>query len=105
MKFRPIEISMLVDNIINNAEKAGASNLTVLASEIKGTVTISFKDNGSGLPKNIKPDQLFEKGVTTTDGSGLGLYHARQIVSDLKGKISIENNSTKGAIVHLEFKK
>jgi signal transduction histidine kinase len=36
----------------------------------------------------LKPlDRVFEKGVTTTDGSGLGLYHVRRVIQGMGGEV------------------
>lgn len=86
---RRIELSILIDNIIRNAIKAQATALEVLiAKKSANEITIAFCDNGHGLSDAIKkPDEIFEFGVTTTSGSGLGLYHAREIVNALGGTI------------------
>ena len=50
-------------------------------------------------------DSLFEFGVTTTNGSGLGLFYAKKYMEDIKGKIDIVPNEDKGISVMLKFKK
>ena len=45
-------------------------------------------DDGVGWPQSLDPvERAFEKGVTTTDGSGLGLYHVKQVVEGLGGVV------------------
>jgi signal transduction histidine kinase len=97
IKASRIELSILIDNIISNANKAQARKLTVRISKVStNTLRISFIDNGKGLSKDIQDiGSIFEMGITTTAGSGLGLYHARDIVENIDGKISaipIDNN-------------
>lgn len=84
-----IELSILLENIISNANKAHASKLTVTMSKISSnTLRISFVDDGQGLSEELPSiDSIFEMGMTTTNGSGLGLYHAQQIVKKFDGKI------------------
>jgi signal transduction histidine kinase len=49
---------------------------------------ISFIDNGKGLSRKLdNSESMFDMGVTSTSGSGLGLYHAREIVGKIGGKI------------------
>lgn len=58
----------------------------------------SVKDNGVGIPENIR-DKIFEPYVTTKDvgkGSGLGLSVVYGIVKNYKGDISIESDSVQG---------
>lgn len=90
LKIRRIELSILVDNLLSNAGKAHAKHLTVeMKATAPNSISISFIDDGKGLAPSIEnPDEVFELGVTTTSGSGLGLYHARQIVSSVGGTIS-----------------
>ncbi len=101
--FRPLELMMLVDNVIDNAGKAGANLLEISVTNLKDGIQIRFKDNGKGLSSDIRTNDLFEKGISTTDGSGIGLFHVRQIVNELDGKVSIRNNQGVGATLTVEF--
>lgn len=103
--FRPIELTMLIDNLIDNAGKAGAKKVEVRAFQDAKNIVLEFKDNGQGLTDRFPPEELFQKGITDTSGSGIGLSHAKQIVDDLKGTISIsDRKGSAGAIVRMEFK-
>jgi signal transduction histidine kinase len=90
LKVSRIEMSILIDNIISNADKADAKQVNVTISKVgNNTLKISFIDNGKGLSKKLDdPESMFEMGVTTTTGSGLGLYHTREIVEKIGGKIT-----------------
>ena len=102
---RRIELSILIDNIISNASKAQARTLHVdIAQKSKNTLVISFVDDGRGLSDAIKaPKDIFEFGVTTTSGSGLGLYHAREIVQSLGGTISAIPVTPTGLEIRVEI--
>lgn len=99
-----IEMSILIDNIISNADKAEAKNLRVKISKVGGnTLRISFVDNGNGLSGKLdNPESMFDMGVTTTSGSGLGLYHAREIVERIGGKITAIPQQPKGMEIRVE---
>ncbi len=90
IKASRIELLILIDNIISNARRAEARKLAVAISKItKNTLRISFVDDGKGLSKELPSvDSMFEMGITTTSGSGLGLYQAKKIVEKMGGKIS-----------------
>jgi signal transduction histidine kinase len=90
IKASRIELSILIDNVISNASKAQARKLAVTISKVsENTLRISFVDDGKGLSKELPSvDSMFEMGITTTAGSGLGLYQAKEIVEKMDGKIS-----------------
>jgi len=104
LKVSRIEMSILIDNVISNADKADAKDLKVKISKIGGnTLRISFTDNGHGLSAKLdKSESMFEMGMTTTSGSGLGLYHAREIVEKFGGKITAIPQQPKGMEIRVE---
>lgn len=103
-EIKPIEINIIIDNLINNSKKAKANNILVNIHGNQDDLDISFADDGEGIPEeNFK--RIYDFGFTTTDGSGLGLYHVNQIIKSLNGKINAKNNTTKGVTFTLNFKK
>ncbi len=102
-----IEMSILIDNIISNADKADAKQLNVTITKVgDNTIRISFTDNGNGLSDKLEnPESMFDMGVTTTPGSGLGLYHAREIVERIDGKITAICQSPRGMEIRVEVTK
>lgn len=104
-RFRPIELSMVVDNLLNNSEKSGATHVNVEISDGPDKfVDISFSDDGNGFGDEIEDlDRLFEKGVSTTDGSGLGLYHVKQVVNEMGGGVSAVTDYKDGAKFTIRF--
>jgi signal transduction histidine kinase len=92
-QFKPIEVGIIVDNLVSNAGKAEASKLLLALSverrDGKQLLVIDAADDGIGWAKAIKPlDSVFEMGVTTgKSGSGLGLHHVRQVVGTMGGTI------------------
>ncbi|WP_310452882.1 ATP-binding protein [Sulfuritalea sp.] len=104
VKVSRIELSILIDNIINNASKALAGKLLVTIKLVgRNTLNISFLDDGQGLSKQLPSvDAMFDIGITTTSGSGLGLFHARKIVEEMGGKIVAIPRSPKGMEIRVE---
>lgn len=101
---KPIELNIVIDNLINNARKAGATKVSIQFEKPEDDMLkILFIDNGSGIKEEVA-SKMYELGVTTTDGSGIGLYHVKQIIGDLKGKIKGFNNSEKGATFEIILK-
>lgn len=93
MKFKPLEISVLIDNLISNSLKADAKHFNVSFNKREEKLQISFLDDGKGLSSNVSDvDSLFEKGITTTKGSGLGLFFVReQVEKEMGGIVQIED--------------
>lgn len=100
--FEPAKLCVFLVNILDNSRKVQASHLFVDCSHKK----IKFYDDGLGFDfATFSAEDFFRKGSTTTSGgSGLGLYHCRELAKALKANISIGNSPiTGGALVTLEF--
>ncbi|WP_420640920.1 ATP-binding protein [Candidatus Leptofilum sp.] len=107
IKVSRVEISILIDNIISNAHKARSTRLTVTISKLSmNRLQISFIDDGNGLSDELpNADSMFELGVTTTSGSGLGLYHVKNIIEKIDGKITAIPLEPKGMEFRIEVTK
>lgn len=95
MRFRPLEVNLIIDNLLSNSIKAGARHFEVVFAPLTDNrICMQVLDDGKGLDETISDcTSVFEKGVTTTNGSGLGLYNIRQFVEkELQGTISIDEN-------------
>lgn len=94
-EFIPLEIMMLLENIISNSKKAKAKNLFISNALLpSGQIKFSFKDDGNGITEKRFLDNInliFEKGETSTKGSGIGLYQINKIVKKLKGTVGVKN--------------
>jgi len=99
LRFNPIEASIIVDNMIDNSKKAKASWIKFQMSQLdKNGLLIRVSDNGRGIAPGTDKKRIFEMGYTTTEGSGLGLYHVRQVLGEMGGSIELEdNNAERGA--------
>jgi len=90
-KFKPIDVSVVIDNLIANAKKRH-TRATQISFQIthpsKNTIHILVIDNGRGFDEKIDDlDRVFEKGFTMTDGSGLGLFHVQHVLGEMNGTI------------------
>jgi signal transduction histidine kinase len=96
MRFKPIDASIIVDNLVSNAKRAKASRIKFELSAIdKRGLQIRVTDNGRGLAAGTNKARIFEMGYTTTQGSGLGLYHVRQVLGEIGGSIELEEKEGK----------
>lgn len=106
----PGQLNQAILNVLMNAvqavENGGKVTLTVL--DQKTDVLISVKDNGCGIPENIK-SRIFEPFFTTKpvgSGTGLGLSITHKIIHDLHhGKIEVESIPLLGTEIKLTVPK
>ena len=74
-------------------------SLKVSTRQVDDAVEIRVRDNGIGIPSEIK-DRLFQPFFTTKppgEGTGLGLSIAYRIVEDHGGHFDVDSEPTKGA--------
>ncbi len=106
-RIKPLSFIMLLDNLVGNSIKASSKNLIIRFDDADhGFYRIIFSDDGDGIDPSVKDiDNLFNFGVTTTNGSGLGLYYAKKQMKELGGMISISQNETRGVSVVLSWER
>jgi signal transduction histidine kinase len=87
-----------LENFIDNAEKyTNKGGTTVTLSKHDNHAIISITDTGIGIPKTDMPKlfQKFSRGEKSTyqhtDGSGLGLFIAKNIIDEHRGTINIDS--------------
>lgn len=108
----PEEISILHDarwtaealaNILDNAVKYAPEKTKIIIQIQKLTnhILIEVIDEGPGILEKEKHKiyQRFYRGVQAekTEGAGVGLYLARQILEEQKGSILVKNNYPRGS--------
>ena len=94
-RFLPLDISIVLDNLIDNAKKANASYLIVKFDIIDGNFHLLISDNGSGVAKENE-QYIFNRGFTKTGGSGIGLYHVKQILKTMGWNFEFVGNDVEG---------
>jgi signal transduction histidine kinase len=104
IRIRPLEITTMIDNLIQNAEKANASKIEFKYKIDANKVHIQIIDNGNGITEN-NLEKIFEMGYTTTSGSGIGLYNTQSIVRRMNGSISVKSNSIEGTTFSIRLSK
>lgn len=108
-KFQPIQISIIIENLLTNSLRAKAKSATFMFEEVDADyLLISYFDDGKGLDKSItEPERIFEKGFTTSAGSGLGLFHIKNILAEenIKGSIQLDQRFTEGIKFKIRIKK
>lgn len=107
-KFDASAIGVILDNISSNAIKAGATKIYITLEEIQNYVEVAFADDGMGLESDIDVDMLFEWGLSNNiskKGFGIGLYHIKQLVEEMKGTVAIDSTYQDGFRLVIRLKR
>ena len=102
MSFRPLEITVLLDNLFLNSRKADATKIQLEWTKENNNLVLNFTDNGNGIPDDVI-NKIFDFKFSTTDGSGIGLYHTRKILKKYKGIIEAIEHIADGAQFKIEI--
>lgn len=89
-----------IDNSIKYRDPDKEENITWIkvARHEDNTIDFVIKDNGIGIPDDLKGKvfEMFFRGTSQVDGSGLGLYIVKQAAEKLKGTIDMESEFGEG---------
>lgn len=99
----------MISNLVNNAVQAlqGRPDAKVSLQVVSnaGTVTITVKDNGPGMPKHIQ--EKMAAGIEITEGKenghGIGLTQVKDTISAANGKYIINASAKRGTQIYLCF--
>jgi two-component system sensor histidine kinase VicK len=98
-----LAIQNLVENAISYTDKGGKVEVEIKYNKDKNETLFSVKDNGIGIPQGQK-NRIFTKFFradnavrSETEGSGLGLFVAKNIIEAHGGKIWFESEEGKGS--------
>jgi len=101
----PHQLMQVFLNLILNAEQAirevrDKGTLRIRISHTENTVSVSFHDDGPGIPKENLPS-IFDPFYTTKRpgrGTGLGLSICKSVLKEHNGSIEAANASDVGAV-------
>jgi len=104
VEFDAVLIERVLVNLLENATKYGAPPIVVGARAESGTLVLTVRDHGPGLPAALlgREQKLFDKftrgeAESATPGVGLGLAICRAVVSAHGGEITAANARDGGA--------
>ena len=101
----PVRLTQALLNVVINAIQAvdRKGRIEVSASVADGWVCVAVSDNGPGIPLE-KLASIFDPYFTTkTEGSGLGLWIAQQIVTAHGGSLQAQNRESGGAVLTMRL--
>ena len=94
-KIPVLDLSIVLDNLVSNSEKAEATEFRIDFARDGRTYIVDFTDNGVGVDlEHFTPDSIFEEGVTNRrGGSGIGLSTIKErMKNELNGDIQFVGN-------------
>lgn len=99
------QVNQVFMNLLANAIQAvgDRGKVTVYSRREAGGVLVGIKDNGPGIPKEIR-SRIFDPFFTTKEvgkGTGLGLSIARRIIDSHNGKLSFTTKENEGTEFHV----
>ena len=96
----------LLDNAADHASRTNMTpriRLQLTANEDAGYCVITIADNGPGI-KADQIDKIFEPFYSTRkEGSGLGLYIARQLCEANQAELTVDSEAGEGAQFHIRM--
>ncbi len=89
------DLYFVMDNLLQNARQAvqGKPDGYIHVKLVKRSpgIEIEVKNNGTGIPEEIK-NRLFTKEWGKKTGKGMGLYYSRQLLEKYQGKIRLKED-------------
>ncbi|ANU20643.1 two-component sensor histidine kinase [Planococcus plakortidis] len=109
----PERFQQVLLNVLDNARKHSPEGTQVVLQGVqdKGTITISIRDEGEGIPEKDLPfvfERLYRVDKSRSrqyGGSGLGLAIAKEIVESHGGLMTLQSEYGQGTTVLIELKR
>jgi signal transduction histidine kinase len=103
-------LKIVLTNLIGNAIKYYHRNqenpfVRVSIAPVSGGVSLQVEDNGIGMSQQVMDNifNMFYRGTDVSDGSGLGLYIAKEMVSKMNGEISVSSQVEIGTVFTVQI--
>lgn len=105
-------LKIIFNNIITNAirfQKKMPDHMPFIKISSwneNNSTKIVIADNGEGISPEVKPKifDMFYRGHQNSQGSGLGLYIAKETIEKINGSISVESEYGKGTQFKIELR-
>lgn len=102
-----LRLSQVVDNIINNSYKYAGSKIEVSSNIEQDCLKLTIRDFGDGVEESDLPllcEKFYRgKNSSKTNGSGLGLYLAKQFLEGMRGSLEIYCEQGFVVTLHLQL--
>jgi signal transduction histidine kinase len=81
-------LSQIIATLLDNSLVHGAGTVTLCAKLTGGSVVVEVGDEGKGVPPELER-KVFDRSVSSGEGTGLGLYLARSLVAVDGGRLEL----------------
>jgi putative PEP-CTERM system histidine kinase len=97
--------SVVTNLVLNGLEAVGAEGRVRVATEqVNGCVILSVSDTGCGMDEQFIRRSLFRPFQSTkAKGTGIGLYHCKQVVEAQGGSIEVQSERGRGTLFRVRF--
>lgn len=98
----------LILNSIKYKKPGRRPHIEICSWETENKITLSFKDNGSGIDLSLYGDKIFglyKRFHYDVEGKGMGLFMVKTQVESLEGNITVNSRIDEGAEFIIEFPK
>jgi signal transduction histidine kinase len=97
------QVRRVLLNLARNAVAAGRRRVQLTARREGGRIRVEVRDDGPGVPPELR-DQIFTPFFTTREkGTGLGLAFVREIVRDHGGEVSVRDADGGGSVFSFDL--
>src|SRR5439155_23449273 len=86
--FSPGGLSQIVATLLDNSLVHGSGKVTIHTKETASSIVVEVGDEGTGVPPELER-RVFDRNVSGRQGTGLGLYLARSLVSADGGRLEL----------------
>jgi two-component system nitrogen regulation sensor histidine kinase NtrY len=101
------QINRLFTNLLQNATEACQNQefCEITMNELvgNGKILISIRDNGEGIPEQMRSKIFIPNFTTKSSGTGLGLAMCQTIVEQARGRIWFETDEATGTVFFVEL--
>jgi PAS domain S-box-containing protein len=110
VRFSRKNLRSIFYNLVSNAIKYKSSDreprIFISSKKVGIHILITIADNGSGFPadKKDKVFEMFKRFHTHIEGTGIGLYIVKRIITNAGGTIEVESEEGKGTTFRILLK-